>query len=85
MKRLLLLAIVAIGFASCDNYPTIVMKNNIQKACEYAYFEGQRDALESDVRIKKLSDSTYIWTKSPWNDNETPIYNPRIDLKSNFK
>jgi hypothetical protein len=33
---------------------------------EKAYAEGQADAIKGDVRIQKLNDSTYIWTKSPW-------------------
>lgn len=48
----------------------------IYKLAEKSYFEGQRDALKGDIRIKLNKDSTYIWTKSPWDNNKTPLYNP---------
>lgn len=44
-------------------------KNNtdkIKQIMEWAYIEGQKDALEGDIRIKKLNDSTYVKTKSLW-------------------
>lgn len=42
----------------------------------YLNFKGQKDALEGDIRIKQ-KDSCWVWTKSPWNDDETKvIYNP---------
>ena len=84
MKKLLLLIIIAIAFISCDNYPLIIMKDDLTKGCEYAYFEGQKDALSKDVRIKLNEDSVWIWSKSPWDDEQEPIYNPLISLKSNF-
>ncbi len=42
---------------------------------EYAYFEGQKDALNNDIRIQK-KDSCYEWIKSPWNSGELARYNP---------
>lgn len=33
---------------------------------ERAYAEGQRDAIEGDVRIEIVSDSQVIFVKSPW-------------------
>ena len=41
-------------------------KVKIQQIMEWAYIEGQKDALEGDIRIKKLNDSTYVKTKSLW-------------------
>ncbi len=38
---------------------------------ESAYFEGQKDAIEGDLRIKKI-DSCYVWTKSVWDDTKKP-------------
>lgn len=43
---------------------------------EKSYFKGQKDVLLNDVRIKRNKDSCWIWTKSPWNNNKEPIYNP---------
>lgn len=50
--------------------------NMYTKDMEKAYFEGQKDAIEGDVRIKKNKDSIYIWEKSPWNNGSKPLYNP---------
>lgn len=43
---------------------------------ERAYFNGQRDAINGQVRIKLNSDSTYVWTESPWDNNILPTYTP---------
>ncbi len=48
----------------------------LQKEFEKIYFEGQRDALEGDVRIYKTPSGCYIWSKSPWDTGELPIFNP---------
>jgi len=37
---------------------------------EDAYFQGHVDAIDGDIRIEKISDSNYVWTKSPWTDSE---------------
>jgi len=51
---------------------------------EQAYFIGQRDALNGDVRIKLINDSCYVWTKSPWPDERTPKFKPtQLDTKIN--
>lgn len=57
----------------------------LQLGLEAAYFEGQKDALEDDIRIKLENDSTYIWTKSPWDDGKKPIFDPKIDLEKNIE
>ena len=46
----ILLAIIL--FTSCDY--GLVKKSGLTEALEQAYFEGQKDALENDVRIKKI-------------------------------
>lgn len=75
MKTILLLLILLLS--SC-NY-IIVSETELDKLftieVEKAYFEGQKDAIEGDVRII-LKDSIYYWSKSCWNDNRIPIYNP---------
>jgi hypothetical protein len=44
---------------------------------EWAYFEGQKEAINGDVRIKYDSESkTYSWTKSCWDDGMTPTFDP---------
>ena len=72
--NLLLVAVLS----SC-NYTMVDKKEVMQKAqeaCERAYFEGQRDALDGDVRIKMGKDSAFIWVKSPWDNGDKPIYTP---------
>ena len=82
MKQLLfIIAVVVVCYTL--GYYTL---NTIQKYCntrmEYAYFEGQKDALAGDMRIKKVKYG-YMWIKSPW-DNSTPstsiVDNPRYIL-----
>ena len=50
----------------------------VQKTREHAYFEGQRDAVNGDVRIR-LDDSVYVWKKSPWDDGKAPLYSPDVE------
>ena len=60
--------------------------NHYVEQCEYicdslmskAYFEGQKDAINGDIRIA-IKDSVYIWTKSCWNDGTKPLFNPTKD------
>jgi hypothetical protein len=56
-------------------------EKEFNKGCEIAYFEGQRDALENDIRIKRNQDSCWIWCKSPWDNGKAPIYNPSFNCK----
>ena len=64
----LVVLLLVIIFSSC--------KSNVQEIFERAYFEGQRDALNGDIRIKMGKDSTFIWVESPWDDDRNPVYNP---------
>jgi len=50
----------------------------VQKIAEQAYFEGQRDYANGDIRITFTNDCCWVWTKSPWNSGQEPIYNPSI-------
>lgn len=52
--------------------------DNITKAVEEAYFEGQKDAINGDIRIKVTHDSCYVWTKSPWDSGKNPSFTPMI-------
>lgn len=44
-----------------------------RKAFEQAYFEGQRDALSGDVRIRMVDNRTFVWLRSPWADKTKPF------------
>jgi hypothetical protein len=48
---------------------------------EKAYFEGQKDAIKGDIRIKyNTVDSSYNWVRSPWDNNKAPIFIPTKKL-----
>lgn len=51
------------------------IEKDLYSIVEYAYFEGQRDALNGDWRIEKI-DTCYFWTKSCWDNNRPVVYNP---------
>lgn len=36
---------------------------------ESAYLEGQIDAIDGDIRYRRINDSVYVWDKSPWDNN----------------
>jgi len=83
MKKLII--IVLLLLTSCDY--ALVSKTKTEEqitiALEKAYFEGQRDAINGDIRIKLSKDSVYNWIKSPWNESTKPIYNPTyLDTKN---
>jgi hypothetical protein len=45
-----------------------MLETAFRKEREKAFFWGQKNAIEGDIRIKKINDSTWIWAKSPWDD-----------------
>ena len=82
---ILLFVFISLFFAGCN--AAIIdeegTEKNITKLVEQAYFEGQRDAINGDVRIKLNSEGVYFWTKSCWNSGITPIFNPTyLDSKN---
>lgn len=68
---------VYLVFSSVSN---IVSSDSVSSAVssglEQAYFEGQRDAINGDVRIERNQDGNYIWRKSPWDNGRPPTFNP---------
>ena len=73
MKKILLMITVALLLVIIT---TVIDKKALTKVLEQAYFEGQKDAINGDIRIKLNSDSIYVWTKSPWESGEIPVYVP---------
>lgn len=59
------------------NYDVVDI-DKVKTALERAYFEGQKDALNGDVRIMKNFDSCWVWAKSCWDDGTQPTFNPSI-------
>jgi hypothetical protein len=76
MKNFVIISLLIIIIIGLIN--NLLSEKIILEKIEYAYFEGQRDALENDIRIKRYSDSCWIWIKSPWDNGKQPIYNPSI-------
>lgn len=56
-----------------DRSLKVTTKNLMDEMCEQAYFEGQKDAINGDVRIKKISDTSWVWIKSPWDSGIKPV------------
>lgn len=63
---LLTTLIILLFYFLCKSY-----RDHIIESLEYAYFSGQVDALQGDVRVDT---TTFMWSKSPWNDNKLPIF-----------
>ena len=85
MKKLWIFIGISLLLTSCINDKVGVIKKDVFiKALEQAYFEGQKDAINGDIRIKLNSDSIYIWTKSPWDETgASPLFIPTlIDTKN---
>ena len=78
-KHIFYLLLATVLLNSCDY--GIAKTTDVKKALEQAYFEGQRDAIENDIRIKRNQDSCWIWTKSPWNNGESPIFDPSFECQ----
>lgn len=80
MKKIIGLLLITSSIMSCDCGKKKVEKElslseEIYRNMEKAYFEGQQDAINGDIRITLKSDC-YVWSKSPWDSGRLPIYNP---------
>ena len=77
MKKIICICLVLIA---CKNTRRAEIESKVDalvtEAVEAAYFEGQLDAISHDVRIEKVNDSTYRWTKSCWDSGKDPIFQP---------
>ena len=83
MKKIVIVMLVIVGVflvSSCTILALVDM-DEVNTQFEYAYFEGQRDALDGDIRIKLNQDSCYIWCKSPWDSGKQPTYDPSFNCK----
>lgn len=60
-----------------DNSSSIQVKLTVcgvRSAMERAYFEGQRDIINGDIRIEEFKKGKYKWIKSPWDSGKEPQY-----------
>jgi len=91
MKNLLILIltsfilwIVLVMYVIYNRNTKTEYKEEYIRTIEQAYFEGQKDAINGDIRIKLNNDSIYVWTKSCWNNKTVPSYTPTyLDSKFN--
>lgn len=67
MRKIVIYLTMALLASSC----VITTEKKITEALEYAYFNGQVDALRGDIRVDT---TTFMWTKSPWNNGDLPIF-----------
>ena len=57
----------------------IEIDDMIHTYMEKAYFEGQKDAIEGDIRIQKVGNH-YKWTKSCWDNSDRVVkFDPEND------
>jgi hypothetical protein len=73
ISNIVLVTIVLIGgstliIRSVNRHDDYLKLEILSHLSETSYADGQRDALIGDVRIKILSDSQVVFTKSPWDD-----------------
>lgn len=62
MIKIFIILVLILFFQSCG----------LMDIAEHGYFEGQKDALRGDVRIKADMNGCWHWSKSPWDDGATP-------------
>ena len=62
-----MLIIIALSMYNTHNNTEAKSKVMIMKLAEKTYAEGQRDAVNGDVRLDLLKN---CWKKSPWDENE---------------
>ena len=57
------------------------VETSVKAIMEESYYEGQRDAINGDIRIIQVKDTLnnslkWVWLKSPWDDGTPPIFKP---------
>lgn len=55
--------ILMLSLTSCNIDQMII--DEFKPAFKMAYFQGQKDAINGDIKINLNSDSVYYWLKSP--------------------
>ena len=58
----------------------LVLSGSKKSSMEYAYMQGQIDALRKDIRIEKVDTNLYRYIKNPWDDNTKCITCDKIHI-----
>lgn len=73
MKKLIIVFTVFLLFSCLDN--DLSIKQGIKALCEYAYMEGQIDALEGEYNIMYDAEKQdWCWDSCPWDDIDTTVF-----------
>jgi hypothetical protein len=85
-KYLLLLITLLLCSCTSDAYKEKIItliEDVVIAAKEEAYLQGQKDAIEGDIRITKNPDDTWAYTKSPWDECGYDVKcRPDLNLKA---
>jgi hypothetical protein len=65
--------VVLSGISTMSKKTSTELETSLYAMSEYAYSEGQKDALEGDIRIEKMN-GIWIWKKSPWDSGRAPVH-----------
>jgi hypothetical protein len=75
MKAIILFLFLLLIIVGCTNNDNVISVQNLDTKklsriiiakMEYAYFEGQKDYQNNDIRIGWDFDNGYYWKASPW-------------------
>ena len=78
---ILFITIPIMLLVSCEGKMVSTTDNG--ESMEYAYFEGQRDALEGDIRIENKQ-GQWSWIKSPWDGHKSTYYSYEPPYEKDF-
>lgn len=73
---LIIMGACIFGIFKISEYENKRINTQVTEIAEKAYYEGQRDAIHGDIRIKQHK-GNYVWTKSPWDSGQKPIFDPK--------
>ena len=59
-----------------NNMTSKQFKDILDRKMEYAYFEGQKDCIEGNIKIEWTFDGKWEWKGTPWDGDHKPKWNP---------
>lgn len=77
---LVTLIVIAIGvMPDSESETKLKFEDAILMEIEHAYFKGQSDYLDGDIRVAKDSHGRYVWVRSCWDDGTAPLWKPSLE------